>query len=143
MDMQDVRLTRLDGSTVTVAAGAVEAFAAGLRGRVLDAAAEGYDEARAIWNAMVDRRPGLIVRCRGVADVIHAVRFAREHAALVAVRGGGHNIAGTALCDGGLVIAPRTDRHASRRRRDGASHRPSPHRRTADCRFAEAAATSA
>ena len=102
--MQDVRLTRLDGSTVTVAAGAVEALAAGLRGRVLDAAAEGYDEARAIWNAMVDRRPGLIVRCRGVADVIHAVRFAREHAALVAVRGGGHNIAGTALCDGGLVI---------------------------------------
>ena len=61
--MQDVRLTRLDGSTVTVAPGAVEALAAGLRGRVLDAAAEGYDEARAIWNAMVDRRPGLIVRC--------------------------------------------------------------------------------
>jgi FAD/FMN-containing dehydrogenase len=53
---------------------------------------------------MVDRRPELIVRCRGVADVMHAVRFARDHQALVAVRGGGHNIAGSALCAGGLII---------------------------------------
>jgi FAD/FMN-containing dehydrogenase len=102
--MQDVHLTRLDGSTITVAAGAVEALASGLRGRVLSTSAVEYDDARTIWNAMIDRRPGLIVRCRGVADVMQAVRFARDHTLLVAVRGGGHNIAGSALCDGGLVI---------------------------------------
>jgi FAD/FMN-containing dehydrogenase len=102
--MQDVHLTRLDGSTMTVAAGAVEALASVLHGRVLDTTAAEYDGARKIWNAMVDRRPELIVRCRGVADVMHAVRFARDHKALVAVRGGGHNIAGSALCDGGVVI---------------------------------------
>jgi FAD/FMN-containing dehydrogenase len=97
-------MTRLDGSTITINAGAVEALASGLRGRVLDTAAADYDSARTIWNAMIDRRPGLIVRCRGVADIMRAVRFARDHALLVAVRGGGHNIGGSAVCDGGLVI---------------------------------------
>ena len=61
--------------------GAIEALASGLRGRVLDPAAADYDAARTIWNAMIDRRPALIVRCRGAADVIRAVRFAREHGA--------------------------------------------------------------
>ena len=65
---------------------------------------EDYDSARRIWNASIDKRPGLIVRCSGLADVIAAVNFAREHGLLVAVRGGGHNVGGRALCDGGLVI---------------------------------------
>jgi FAD/FMN-containing dehydrogenase len=82
----------------------LEAFAAGLHGRVLGPDAPDYDEARAIWNGMIDRRPALIARCAQTADVIRAVRFAREHDLLVAVRGGGHNVAGTAVCDGGLVI---------------------------------------
>src|SRR5690606_22098565 len=56
------------------------------------------------WNAMIDKRPGLIVRCAGAADVINAVRFARDNGVLVAVRGGGHNIAGSAVCAGGLMI---------------------------------------
>jgi FAD/FMN-containing dehydrogenase len=63
-----------------------------------------YDATRAIWNGAIDRRPGLIARCTGSADVRAAVHFAREHDLLVSVRGGGHNVAGTAVCDGGLVI---------------------------------------
>jgi len=63
-----------------------------------------YDAARAIQNGLIDRRPGLIVRCSGTADVIEAVTFARAHGLLLAVRGGGHNVAGNAICDGGLVI---------------------------------------
>ncbi|HEX9824950.1 MAG TPA: FAD-binding oxidoreductase [Actinomycetota bacterium] len=81
---------------------------AGLRerfaGELLRPEDAGYDAARAIWNGAIDRRPGLIARCSGTADVIAAVRFARERNLLVAVRGGGHNVAGTAVCDGGLVI---------------------------------------
>src|SRR5687767_12737011 len=63
-----------------------------------------YDARRRIWNGAIDRHPGLIARCTGAADVRAAVRFARERDLLVAVRGGGHNVAGTAVCDGGLVI---------------------------------------
>ncbi|HEX6615273.1 MAG TPA: FAD-binding oxidoreductase [Gemmatimonadales bacterium] len=77
---------------------------AALTGTLLTPDSPGYDEARTIWNAMIDRRPGLIVRCDTAADVAAAVRFARAHDLLVAVRGGGHNIAGNAVCDGGLVI---------------------------------------
>ncbi len=82
----------------------VEEFKAKLRGRLLSPADAEYDEARRIWNAMIDRRPGWIVRCTGAADVTHAIHFAREHQLLVAVRGGGHNVAGNAVCDGGLMI---------------------------------------
>ena len=65
---------------------------------------EGYDEARSIWNGAIDRRPACIARCTGVADVVAAVRFARDTGVEVAVRGGGHNVAGTATCDDGIVI---------------------------------------
>jgi FAD/FMN-containing dehydrogenase len=75
-----------------------------VRGAVLRPSDDGYDDARKIWNGMIDRRPGVIVRCSGVADVIDAVNFAREHDLLVAVRGGSHSAAGHAVCDDGLVI---------------------------------------
>jgi FAD/FMN-containing dehydrogenase len=82
----------------------VSEFAAGLAGRVIRPGDADYDTARRIWNAAIDRRPGLIVRCLGTADVIRAICFARDNDLLVAVRGGGHNVAGTALCDDGVVI---------------------------------------
>ena len=75
-----------------------------LRGELLRAGDAAYDEARKVWNGMIDKRPGLIARCTGVADVISAVDFARTHQLLVSVRGGGHNIPGNAVCDGGLMI---------------------------------------
>jgi FAD/FMN-containing dehydrogenase len=83
---------------------AVAALGAGLRGAVLRPGDDSYDAARHVWNGMIDRRPAVIVRCAGVADVLGAVEFARSHDLLLAVRGGGHNIAGTGVCDGGLVL---------------------------------------
>jgi FAD/FMN-containing dehydrogenase len=74
------------------------------RGELLLPTSPGYDGARGIWNGAIDRRPAFIARCRGVADVVAAVRFARERDLEIAVRGGGHNVAGTAVCDGGIVI---------------------------------------
>jgi FAD/FMN-containing dehydrogenase len=75
-----------------------------IRGTILQADDAGYDTARAVWNAMIDRRPGIIVRCAGTADVRAALAYARAQQLRLAVRGGGHNIAGSALCDDGLVI---------------------------------------
>jgi FAD/FMN-containing dehydrogenase len=76
----------------------------GFRGDVIAPGQDGYDDARAVWNGTVDRRPRLIARCSGTADVAAAVRFARDHDLEIAVRGGGHNVAGTAVCDDGIVI---------------------------------------
>jgi FAD/FMN-containing dehydrogenase len=75
-----------------------------LRGEVLAPGDMGYDQARSVWNAMIDRRPALVIRCTSPADVAQAVRFAREYDLVLAVKGGGHNIAGNAVCDGGLTL---------------------------------------
>ena len=83
---------------------AIDGLKSSLRGKVLTPGDVGYDDARAIWNAMIDRRPALIVRCEGASDVRHAVDFARDNNLVLAVRGGGHNIAGSAVCEGGLMI---------------------------------------
>ena len=83
---------------------AVQALKAQLHGLLLRPGDEGYEIARKVWNAMIDRKPALIARCVDVADVRAAVTFARSQDLLVAVRGGGHNLPGNAVCDGGLVI---------------------------------------
>ena len=90
----------LDGGRVAVADGSWSSFTESLRGAVVTPADGGYDDARKVWNAMIDRRPGAIVRCAGSGDAVAAVRFAREHDLLVSVRGGGHNVAGKAVADG-------------------------------------------
>ncbi|UCE14411.1 MAG: FAD-binding oxidoreductase [Candidatus Heimdallarchaeota archaeon] len=83
---------------------AVEKLKSLIQGDVLLPSDIEYDNARKIWNGMIDKCPALIVRCTGPADVIDSVKFAREHDLLVSVRGGGHNVAGNALCDDGMVI---------------------------------------
>ena len=83
---------------------AIEEFKASLRGPLLQPSDPDYAEARKVWNGMIDKRPALIARCAGVADIIQCVNFARANNLLVAVRGGGHNIGGNAVCDGGLSI---------------------------------------
>ena len=82
----------------------LETLGGALRGRLLLPADDGYDAARRIWNVMIDKRPAAIALCSGVADVVAALRYAREKDLAVAVRGGGHNVAGSALCEGGLLI---------------------------------------
>jgi FAD/FMN-containing dehydrogenase len=79
-------------------------FRASFGGQLVRPADPGYEQHRRIWNGSIDRSPALIARCAGVADVIHAVRFAREHGLTVAVRSGGHSFPGHSVCDGGLVI---------------------------------------
>src|SRR4029434_1435196 len=77
---------------------------ASLRGLLLRPGDDGYDATRKVYNAIIDKRPALIVRCAGPADVLRAVNFARTHNLLVAVRGGGHSVAGKSVCDGGVLI---------------------------------------
>ena len=97
----------IESSTPTRAAvdeAAVESLRTTLRGSLLSQGDDGYEAARQVWNAMIDRRPALIARCAGAADVMAAVRFAREQNMLLSMRGGGHNVAGSAVCDDGLMI---------------------------------------
>ncbi|MGB7949963.1 MAG: FAD-binding oxidoreductase [Candidatus Binatia bacterium] len=82
----------------------LDAFKTSLHGDLLQPADSGYDEARSVWNAMIDRRPDIIARCRGVADVVSCVNFARNQKLNLSIKGGGHNIAGLAVCDGGIML---------------------------------------
>ena len=90
--------------TVEVSERAVGELRARLSGRLLRSGQPGYDDARTIWNRMIDRHPALIVRAAGADDVVAALGFAREHDLLTSVRGGGHNVTGNAVCEGGLML---------------------------------------
>ena len=102
--MSNASSTAGTGTITTIDPEIVDPLRAALRGALCLPGEPGYEQARTIWNAMIDRRPLAIVRATGAADVIQAVNFAREHGLRLAVRGGGHNIAGNAGCDGGRMI---------------------------------------
>lgn len=102
--MEHPTFTGRDGRPVTVPPREAEALRGSLDGSSLAPADAGYDEARRIWNAMIDRRPALIARCLGAPDVARCVRFARRHGVALTVRGGGHNIGGRAVADGALMV---------------------------------------
>ena len=102
--MAGVQIATTSGGSQTLDDAAVGALSSGLQGKLIQQDDATYDETRAIWNAMIDKRPGLIVQCASASDIVTAVKFAREHDLLVTVRGAGHNIAGKAVCDGGLMI---------------------------------------
>jgi hypothetical protein len=102
--MADIAAVTMGGRETDLPSSAVDAFASSLQGALIGPDDRGYEPARQIWNGMIDRRPALVARCAGVEDVVAAVDFAHDNELLLAVRGGGHGVAGHALCDGGLVI---------------------------------------
>jgi FAD/FMN-containing dehydrogenase len=102
--MSQRRIKRSDGAESVLDAAEIDALKSQIKGRVLTEEDPEYDQTRAIWNAMIDRRPAIIVQALVKEDVIRAVDLAREKSILLSVRGGGHNIAGNAVCDGGLMI---------------------------------------
>jgi len=102
--MSDVMLRTASGGQCALSPDQVGELRASVRGALCLPGEPAYEVSRTIWNAMIDRRPGLVVRAAGAADVIRTVNLARDHGLLLAVRSGGHNIAGNAVCDGGLML---------------------------------------
>jgi len=94
----------LDGQQILLSRSDIDDLRASLRGELLLAGEDGYESARRIWNGAFDRKPALIARCAGAADVMQTVKFARAHGLLTAVRGGGHSLSGQSVCDGGLMV---------------------------------------
>ena len=103
-ETKSLTLKTLDGQSVGIDGAALTELKAGLRGEVLTERAPEYHSVRRIWNAAIDRRPAIIIRCATASDIVRAVRFAKRHNALLSVRGGGHNHVGFAVADGGLMI---------------------------------------
>ena len=93
-----------EGGRIEMETKHVDALRASLRGTVMVEGDPGYHDSRSIWNAMIDRKPALIARCIGISDIAACVNFARQHGISISMKGGGHNIAGTAVADGGLMI---------------------------------------
>jgi FAD/FMN-containing dehydrogenase len=102
--MSDLQVRTRTNGDVTLQEDTVRKFKESLCGELILADDARYGDARSIWNGMIDRRPALIARCLGVADVLTCVNFAREHGVALSIKGGGHNIAGLAVCDGGLML---------------------------------------
>jgi FAD/FMN-containing dehydrogenase len=99
-----MKVNMMDGCEIDLKQEAVDSLRMRLRGPVLVPGNAGYDESRTVWNAMIDKKPALVVRCLGIADVIACVQFARQHNLLLCIKGGGHNIAGLGTADGALML---------------------------------------
>lgn len=102
--MASIEAQNRNGQRIALDTRAVDEFGAQLQGALLRPGDAAYGEARQVWNGLIDRYPALIARCANTADVARAIQFARAHHLPIAVRGGGHNVAGTGTVDGGLVI---------------------------------------
>jgi FAD/FMN-containing dehydrogenase len=122
---KSMHITTIDGGTTAIPDAELQALRTTFRGTLIRPDDEQFDDARRVWNGMIDRRPALIARCSGVADVIIAVNFAASRRLLLAVRGGGHSWPGHSVCNGGLVIdlrlmrGVRVDPHARTVRAEG------------------------
>jgi FAD/FMN-containing dehydrogenase len=102
--MSDIAITRLDGKSFLVSDSELKRFKSNLAGKMISKNSSEYEESRAIWNRSVDKKPSLIIECIDTDDVITCIKFVNQHRLLTAIRGGGHNVAGNALCDEGVVI---------------------------------------
>jgi len=102
--MGEIRIRSRNNGEINLTEANVSAFRSGLKGRLLLRGDDGYDTARTIWNAMIDRYPAMVVQPEDIEDIVSAVNFARENELLLCVKGGGHNIAGNAVCDGALML---------------------------------------
>ena len=102
--MDNLKVSTLGSNIITISESALKKFVSGLRGEVVLKDHPQYDEVRKIWNGMIDKKPAIIVRCMGVSDIIDCINLASENNLLISVRGGGHNIAGSAVCEAGLMI---------------------------------------
>lgn len=124
-DMETVTIATMEGGQSVLDAALLRELERGIRGRVLLADRHGYNQARQIWNGIFDKKPAIIIQCAGTSDVVRAVHFVREHRLLSSVKGGGHNSAGTASCDDGVMIdlsrmrSVTVDRHKKTARVDG------------------------
>jgi len=102
--MTEIKVAIINGGETKIYSDDIEDLRTRIRGEVILFGEEGYDDAREIWNAMIDRKPSIIARCMGNNDVMQTVNFARDNNILLAIKGAGHNIAGNAVCDGGVMI---------------------------------------
>lgn len=102
--MNSINIKTIEGGHASLEENKIKEFGTGFRGDVFTTGKHGYDSARKIWNGMFDRKPAIIARCIGTSDVIKALNFARENNLEFTVKGGGHNSAGTAVSDDGIMI---------------------------------------
>ncbi|MBX2885110.1 MAG: FAD-binding oxidoreductase [Granulosicoccus sp.] len=108
----------LDNNELIISTAEIEEFRSDFRGTLFDSDDADYNKLRQVWNGLIDKRPALIAQCLGTADVVSAINFARKHDVLLSVRGGGHNVSGSAICDGGMTVdlslmrGVRVDRHS-------------------------------
>jgi len=102
--MKTIKVQTSNGGHTNIAESQIEEFKQSLSGELITPVDDQYESARKLWNGMIEKKPVLIARCTGVKDVIAAINFSKEYNLLFSIRSGGHNVAGTAIAEGGLVV---------------------------------------